>query len=51
MRGTSEAGQSAMEYALVIGLVSVMVAAVLAGAAPAWLSALVSSVNTALGLP
>lgn len=45
-----EAGQSAVEYALVIGLVCVAAAALLAGIAPAWLEAGLSLTDAALGI-
>ncbi|GBD23178.1 hypothetical protein HRbin29_00836 [bacterium HR29] len=44
-----EAGQSAVEYALVIGLVSAVAAVILAHTAPAWLESIVSLADTALG--
>ncbi|MCS7293966.1 MAG: Flp family type IVb pilin [Chloroflexota bacterium] len=46
---TWEAGQSAVEYGLVVGLVSLAVAVILAGAAPAWLGSIIAAADTALG--
>ncbi len=44
-----EAAQSTVEYALVIGLVSAAAAMLLASTAPAWLEAVISLADTALG--
>ncbi len=45
-----ERAQSVVEYAFVIALVSVVMAGILAGAAPGWLGAVAAEVNQALGI-
>ncbi len=43
-----EAGQSVVEYAFVVGLVSIAVAATLALAAPAWLGSILDATGAAI---
>ena len=44
----TEVGQTVVEYALVVGLVCIVVVGVLAAAAPVWLTALTDLVTTGI---
>ena len=45
----TEDGQTVVEYALVVGLVSIVVVGIVAAAAPTWMAALTALVTTAIG--
>lgn len=45
-----EEGQGVIEYALVVGLVSIVLAGVLAAAGTGWIGAVTDVVNNALGV-
>lgn len=46
---TSEIGQTAVEYAMVVGFVCILVVGILAASAPGWLTTLTGRVTTAIG--
>ena len=47
-RATSDVGQTVVEYAMIVGLVSVAIIATLALAAPDWITSVTSLVTTAI---
>ena len=49
LRVVAEEGQTVVEYAMIVGLVSVVVVGIVATAAPAWIDTLTSLVTTAIG--
>ncbi len=46
---TSEHGQTVVEYAMLVGLVSLVIIGVLVAAAPGWISSVTGLVTTAIG--